>query len=410
MKIAIIGGGAAGIMCAATLAEKNDKHEVHIFEKNSKLGMKVSISGGGRCNVTTGIQDKTILAKKYIRGSNFLSPALAAFGPKAVMDWFESHNVPLKIEEDLRVFPESNNSEDVIDVFYDIFKKHNVILHFQEGVTQILQNKEKFTIQTKLENYEFDVLVLTTGGNAYSQTGSTGEGYVFAKNLGHTITTLGPSLNSFLTEEKWCKELLGISFKNSKFVTTTDEGKKVEATGPMIFTHFGISGPTTFALAAHLAFDTINPKHSKVVSFIPKAELDFNYWNESFQKQIANFPLKQIHNILTLELPSRFATKILELANILPERKANSITREERIKLAKLLAGELKLTLTMRKVGDEFVTAGGINSNEVDRKTMRSKLNPNLYFAGEILDVDGLTGGFNLQAAWCTGRLVGMNF
>lgn len=409
MKIGIIGGGAAGMMCATTLVEKSLSNEIHIFEKNNKLGVKVALTGGGRCNVTTGISDKNLLQKKYIRGSKFLSPALSAFGPSEVFSWFETRGVPLKVEEGMRVFPESNKSEDIINVFYKILKIPNIRFHFKERVIDIEKRGNQFEVQTLGGNFIFDVLVITTGGNAYAQTGSTGEGYGFAKKLGHSITKLGPSLNSFLVDEKWCKDLTGLSLPNTRFQAQTDTGQKVDVIGPVLFTHFGISGPNTFALAGHLAFDLINPQQTKKVIFIPDADYNFEDWNKALQAKFTEFPNKQIRNILNSFFPSKFVNKVLEIINIKPEKSVNIVTREERMKLAHILSGDLKLTITSRRPGDEFVTAGGISLDELDRKTMQSKLIPNLYFAGEVLDVDGVTGGYNLQAAWATGRLAGQS-
>jgi predicted Rossmann fold flavoprotein len=396
-------------MTAATLLEKNNEGEIHLFEKNKELGNKVSISGGGRCNVTTGITDKRQLLSKYIRGSQFLTPSLSAFPPSRVKEWFEDHGVPLKIEEDMRVFPVSDIGKDVVSMFEKLFDTPRMHIHYTEAVTDIKSVNDKFEISTTKSQYTFDATVLTTGGNAYAHTGSTGDGYAFAKELGHSVTELGPSLNSFMAKEQFCKELSGIDFQEARFEVILSTGEKKIVEGPMIFTHFGISGPAVFALAAHVAFEKISAVQPLKVKFLPIKTEHFDSWDKKLQEQIKANGLKFIVNILNEYMPNRFATKILELANIPPDRKAADINKEERRQIAHLLSGKLEITLTMRRPGDEFVTAGGVKLEEVDRKTMRSKFNPNLYFAGEILDIDGLTGGFNLQASWATGRMAGIN-
>lgn len=412
-RIAVIGGGAAGLMAAATLLEESrslgkEGVEVHLFEKNRILGMKVSISGGGRCNVTTGIDDRKKLLSKYIRGGKFLKPALAAFSPANMRTWVESHDVPVKIEADKRAFPASDRGKDIVDMFQGIFRDRRMHVHYLEPVVGIEQNKSdggQFQVRTKVQQYAFDAVILTTGGNAYGHTGSSGDGYAFAKAFGHTISELGPSLNSFETVEGWCGLLSGISFEKAKFRVVLRTGESKEVVGPMLFTHFGISGPTTFALAAEVAFEVINSQTPLEVAFIPLAQSDFADWSSRIQQGASTAGAKLLVNSLAEVLPRKFAATCLELTGVPAERKAAELTKAERNKLCHLLSGQLKLTLKARRAGDEFVTAGGVELSEVEAKTLRSKINPNLYFAGEILNIDGLTGGFNLQAAWSTGRL-----
>lgn len=399
-------------MAAATLLEQNQENdkqiEVHLFEKNKMLGNKVSISGGGRCNVTTGITDKRQLLSKYIRGSQFLTPALAAFPPNKVKDWFEAHGVPLKIEDDMRVFPVSDIGKDIVDLFERLFEDSRIHIHYLENIINI-EPDQNFKIISNKGEYLVDKVILTTGGNAYRHTGSTGDGYAFAKNLGHSITELGPSLNSFMTAEQWCKNLSGIDFQQAKFdiVLSNEEKRIIE--GPMLFTHFGISGPAVFALAAHAAFEKISPAQPYKIKFSPIKGETFDSWDQKLQEAIHESPTKFAVNILHQFFPARFAEVILQLAQIPNDKKATEISKEGRREIAHLLSRKIELHLTMRRPGDEFVTAGGVRLEEVDRRTMQSKINPNLYFAGEILDIDGLTGGFNLQAAWATGKMAGEN-
>lgn len=406
--IAIIGGGAAGMMAAATLLEsKTEDLGIHLFEKNTTLGVKVKISGGGRCNVTTGIHDPQVLLSKYIRGGKFLRPSLAAFPPQSVRRWFEDHGVPLKEEADRRVFPVSDRGEDVVGVFERLFRDPRMTVHFSEGITAIVHDGQKFQLTSSKDVYSCDTLVLTTGGNAYSRTGSTGDGYAFARALGHELTELGPSLNSFITATPWCRELSGISFPLAK-LTSKVNGSPVSVSGPVLFTHFGLSGPAVFALAAHLAFETISMDEQVTIRFSPDASLEFAKFDAQLRGLLERSGARQLHNVLHQFFPERFVVKLLELAE-LTGKKAAEVSKVERQKLVRLLTGELEIKVNARRPGDEFVTAGGIKLDQVNPKTMESKTLPGLYFAGEILDIDGLTGGFNLQSAWATGRMAGLS-
>lgn len=406
-KVGIIGGGAAGMMAAATLLESNVELEVHLFEKNSSLGKKVIISGGGRCNVTTGITDERALEKKYIRGMRFFKPALANFPPDKVLQWFELHGVPLKTESDSRVFPVSDRGQDIVGAFENVFAKGNLHLHFSEPIKSLSKGDVSFVLVTEIQTYEFDFIVIATGGNAYRHTGSSGDGYAFAVSCGHSITQLGPSLNSFEVVEGWPKALSGISFPAARLETC--DADRVGATGPFLFTHFGISGPVTFAFSAHTAFADVTQQKPLLVSFSPFAALSFEAWYERIQKAIESAGAKQIHSLLDQLLPKRFVVTLMEIARIKPDKQAATLSKEERKNLAHLLSGKLCISLVARRPGDEFVTAGGVDTDEINRKTMESKICNSLYFAGEVVNIDGVTGGFNLQVAWATGRLAGQS-
>jgi predicted Rossmann fold flavoprotein len=404
-KIAIIGGGAAGLMSAATLIEEKTPAEIHLFEKNSSLGAKVIISGGGRCNVTTGITDKKVLFSKYTRGANFLKTAIGKFPPEKVYEWFESQGIPLKTEDDQRVFPISNKGRDVVGVFEKMFKKQTVKVHFNEDVSKITPQERGCLLKSNKREELFDYVILTTGGNAYQHTGSTGDGYSFAKSFGHSITKLGPSLNSFLCHENWPKNLSGISLLEATLNAKTDDGEKISVTGPMLFTHFGISGPTVFALSSHLAFSEISPEKPIKVLIRPKADLNAHKWDKLLLEQFEKHPAQQILNTLKEQLPNRLCKSILQQSDIISEKKNSEISKKDRLRLAEFLGGQLKVSLAKRRPGDEFVTAGGVSRDEINAKTMQSKLDRRLFFGGEIMDIDGVTGGFNLQASWATGRL-----
>jgi hypothetical protein len=283
-----------------------------------------------------------------------------------------------------------------------------VTIHFAEPVIDCQPvNDNQFHLTTKRAEYDVDAVVITSGGNAYRHTGSTGDGYAFAAAMGHTITKLGPSLNSFEVTEQWPKDLSGISLPNVQLTATLVDGQKCSATGPFLFTHFGVSSPATFALSAHLAFSTITPKQPLAIHIQPIASKDFNFWDKELHNLLTAHSRKQIDRVLSELLPRRFVEQVLKLVKIKHDTSGHAVTKDQRRAVAHLLAGQLQVNLIGRLSGDEFVTAGGINLDEVDSQTLESKIRPGVYFGGEVLDVDGVTGGFNLQIAWATGRLAG---
>jgi len=407
-KVAVIGGGAAGIMVAASLVESEAQCDVVIFERNKKLGTKVVISGGGRCNLTTGITDRKELLSKYVRGGRFLKTAIAKFSPQRVIEWFESYGVKVKTENDLRVFPVSDDGNEVVAVFEKMFRENSVELHMGESVDVVEPYGDgKFKIISDKDEYEFDFVVLTTGGEAFSHTGSNGDGYVFARNFGHSITRLGPALNSFLSNEKWPRSLSGVSLKNVSLSAEVEGKGRVSVFGAMLFTHFGISGPVVFALSSHLAFTKISVHYPLKIFISPICEWGYDKWNKLLIDYFQKNGTQRILTFLKVYFPTRFARVLLNEAGISDEKKNSEISKNERLSLVKLLVGGLFVTTVQRRSGDEFVTAGGVSLDEVNFKTMESKLYSGLYFAGEVLNVDAVTGGFNLQSAWATGRLAG---
>lgn len=444
-QITIIWAGAAGLMTAATILENTESESchIHIFEKNKTPGNKIVISGGGRCNLTTGIEDKKILLSKYTRGADFIKKAFGKFSPRKCREWFESHGVPLKCEKDNRVFPVSDDGYDIVEVFEKVFAKYrNIItLHYGEGVDSIghseldsesssvsviarnesvpvtndvaiqvpeitehgllpsSQWQKLFQITTKKWTYDSEFVVVTTGWNAYSHTGSTGDGYAFARWLGHTITQLGPSLSSFLTSEKWTHELSGLAFESAKIG---------ELQWPLLLTHFGISGPLAFMTSSRLAWEAIDKSHPKIIHFFPISSMGYTEWEVFLKEQFTNHPKKLITNILTEKLPRRFAEAFIrEYFSSIENTFPVSIGKVVRENISKLLGEGIPLTLTERRPGDEFVTAGGVNTDEIDGETMESRIQENLYFAGEVLNVDGFTGWFSLQICWASGYAAG---
>ena len=408
-KIAIIGWWAAGMMAAATIIENWYTGEVHLFEKNKNLWAKVIISGWGRCNVTTSYYRWKDLGDKYIRWSEFVREAIGQFGPRKIFNRFENHGVPLKIEEDMRVFPKSDNGRDIVGVFEKLFSRHKSMrVHLTSGIDDIDYEKKKFILSTGGQKMNFDQIVIATGGNAYTATWSTGDAYNRAKKLWHTVTSLGPSLNSFLSEEKWMHELSGLSFEKAKFEITLSDGEKKNAIWPMLFTHFWISGPATFIVSAHSSFETINRSQALEVYFMPFVDRTREVWEEFFLQQAKEVPRKQITTILHTYLPQRIIDSLnTHIFAWALDGQIGVCSKALRIGLSEYLGWGWKISVVWRRAGDEFVTAWGVLLDEVNRQTMESKILPGLYFVGEILNVDGVTGWYNLTSSWATGRLAG---
>lgn len=393
------------MMAAVTALEENSEAQVSLLEKNPGLGSKVIISGGGRCNLTTGIHDPHALVERYPRGGKFLQSAFHRFPPQMVMDWFETHGVPLKTEADGRVFPVSDDGKDVVGAFEEALIKGKAEVLLKKDVQHIEKIGTKFQTQLKSgELLESDKVILTTGGQAYRHTGSTGDGYSFAENLGHSITPLAPSLNSFIFQEKWPTELSGVSLKKVQLRVKTSQ--KYEWTGPILFTHRGITGPAIFALSSLIAFEVYNGKEPILLALDFCPDLKLNELERAFAEELAANPKKQFANVLGHVVPKSLASKLCDLLQIKEEKTFAELSKKEFNKILELLKN-CPLHLVGRGAGDEFVTAGGVDTDEVDPRTMESKICPGLYFAGEILNIDGFTGGFNLQAAWATGHLAG---
>ncbi len=412
--ITIIWAGAAGLMIAATILESTGEGEdihIRLFEKNTSPGKKVIISGGGRCNVTTGITDRKELLARYTRWAEFIKTAMGKFSPKKCREWFESHGVPLKCESDNRVFPISDDGHDIVEVFSDVFAKYrdSISLHYSEWASSVRKVKETYSITTPKWVYDSDILVITTGGNAYSHTGSSWDGYAFARALGHTVTPLGPSLSSFLTSDNWLHILSGLAFEEASLgFTLGDSLIKQSLSWPLLLTHFGISWPLTFRVSSHLAFEMITPSLPKYISFSPLADMDFASWEVFLKESFQKYPKKLLSSILSEKLSRRFVDAFIQqyFASI-KETFVGSISRADREDISRLLGEGIPLTLIERRPGDEFVTAWGVSTDELDPESMESKTSKNLYFAGEILNVDGVTGGFSLQICWTSGYVAG---
>lgn len=394
-------------MTAATILAADAEAEVFLLERNDGLGKKVLISGGGRCNVTTGILDVRTVLTKYPRGSKFLSSAMFTFPPEAVQAWFEANGVPLKTEEDLRVFPVSDDGHDVVRAFERLFETPRMHVLLKTHVTGAERRPgDGFAVHSKgrPDPLAVDKVVLTTGGQAYRHTGSTGDGYAFATSLGHTLTPLAPSLNAFYTRERWPADVSGLSFPKAKF--TAKRGKGYSFTGPFLFTHKGVSGPAVFALSSLVAFERYDHEMPLEIAIDLFPDLTADGLRGVIEKQLAENPARIFQNVLATVIPKSLTGICVREAKLPGEKRADQIPKTDVARCAAWLKS-IPLRVVQRGGGDEFVTAGGVPLAEVDPSTMESKICPGLYFAGEILDIDGFTGGFNLQASWATGHLAG---
>lgn len=403
-RLAIIWWWAAGMMVAARLLEhKNLPLEIHLFEKNSKLGAKVIMSWGGRCNLTTGFFKLHDILPKYPRWAAFLTPALKLFGPKAIRRRFEAHGIPCKQEEDGRIFPVSDDGNQVVRVFEELFAQDNRLhLHLQTSIQTIQYHTGSFVLTDQKHTTTFDHVVLTTGGNAYAHTGSSGDGYAWARTLWHTITPLGPSLNSFITAQKRLHACSGISVPDALLKTET-----IQTRWPVLLTHFGISGPAVFAFSSHIPYAPIDQDHPYACRLQPVASTWVAQRTDRFLSHITTTPKKELATSLREFFPKKLANLLVKHHGYALHTTFGNLSREQRIWWCTLLWEGIPLQLTQRRPWDEFVTAWGVALDEVDPTSGQSRLVPGLYFAGEILDIDGYTGGYNLTASRAMGKLVG---
>lgn len=398
------------MMVAATILEEYvGSVRIFLFEKNTHCGAKVLISGGWRCNVTTGITDRKILLTKYIRGVKFLIPALNAFPPHKVVKRFEDHGVPLKCEPDNRVFPVSNNGKDIVGVFERLFKDDRIDCRFKVTVNAIMydHDQQQFCCHTNQGDIFVDRVVVATGGNAYAHTGSAGDGYTFARQLGHEVTQLGPSLNSFLSCEDRPKRCTWISFPQSSIQFVDHHQKKQNLTWPSLFTHFGMSGPLIFALSAYVAHTIIDTHHPLTVTRKPDHSKKYEYWYQRLSTACTQHPKKLLTTLLWQIFAERFVIELLWYAGGSVYQRCADCSHSLKKSLAHALGDGMKIQFCNRRAWDEFVTAWWVVTSQIDPKTMQSLLRPWLYRVGEVLDVDGLTWWFNLQSSRATGRLAG---
>lgn len=395
-------------MAAASILEWNGWNTtIHLFEKNSRLGAKVIISGWWRCNVTTGTFKRKELLKHYTRGADFLDYAFRQYSPKKIRKWFEDHGVPLKEENDGRIFPVSDDGHDIVAVFENLFatSKH-AHLHFKEPAQSIdVDWPHTFTLTSNQWTYACTHIIVATGGEAYAHTGSTGDGYSFARSIGHTITPLGPSLNSFMTTEKRIHACSGISFQNASFSVPDSPELKVPGSWPVMLTHFWVTWPHVFVLASHCAFKPIDASNPLRILFKPDSSLDAHSRDKLLVEYTQHASKKTLYTVLSWHFPKRFVEHFLDSVWYAKEFPMSWITKQDRLQLAEQLGHWIPLTLTKRRPWDEFVTAWWVVTDEVDPTTMESKITSWVYFVWEVLNIDWVTWWYNLQASWATGKL-----
>jgi len=409
-NLAIIGGGPAGMM-AGIQASKNGARVI-LIEKNPYLGVKLLITGKGRCNITNAEEDLKKLISIYGQNGKFLYSAINKFSNLDVIDFFENSGLKTKVERGNRVFPVSDTAKDVLYHLQKQLRANKVAVKLNSEVKKII-NKNNSIEKIILKNGEeiiADSYLITTGGKSYPGTGSTGDGYEWLKNLGHTIAEPRPALTPIIVKENTAKQLEGLSLKNVE-ISIWNKKKLGSEFGEALFTSNGLSGPIILNLSKVVEKNMKEGSFDKLRMTIDfKPALDFPTLDKRIQKDFAEIKNKQFKNSLGKLMPKKLIPVMIELSKINPDKKVNGVTKEERKTLVKLLK-EFKLTVS-GLVGFEkaIITSGGVNLKEIDPKTCKSKIIDNLYLAGEVLDIDGPTGGYNLQVAWSTGHLVGDQF
>lgn len=405
--IAVVGGGPAGLIAAGQAAQKGAR--VVLLEKNAELGKKLLLTGNGRCNLTNAVFDVKELVKEYGKGGPFLYSSLSRFGPEETMAFFEERGVELKTERGNRVFPVSDKSNDILSSLYKYLKEGNVKI-FREAkvINMIVRNNhiERLILRNReltARNY-----ILCTGGQSYPQTGSTGDGYRWADMMGHTITPLLPSIVPIKVNNDWVRSVMGLSLKNVSIYSYLDGQRQQSTFGEMLFTHFGISGPIVMDMSKHL-LELRKSGGNVQVRIDLKPALEPKKLDSRLLRDFGKFSGRKLKNALYELLPQKLIPVIIKLSGLDPDKQVDHLDREERQRLIKTLKG-LPLDIS-GSLGFKWsiVTSGGIELKEIDPKTLRSRVVDNLYCAGEILDLDGPTGGFNLQVCWTTGYIAGIS-
>ena len=400
--VIVVGGGAAGCMAALAAAQRGAS--VTLLERNPKLGRKLYITGKGRCNVTNDCTVQEVL-QNVPHNSRFLTSAVTRFPPEAVKAFFEGLGVPLKTERGNRVFPQSDKAADIIDALLRALRKARVDIVQDRAVGLILEEGCITGVKGEKGTYPCKAAVVATGGVSYPLTGSTGDGYALARSVGHTVLPPRPSLVPLVAEQDFCARMQGLSLRNVAIQVRNGKKKAVYAEqGELLFTHFGLSGPLILSASAHMRdFE----KEHYYINLDLKPALDEEKLDKRLLRDLEENANRDFHNVLEGLVPRLMVPVLAELTGIPAGTKANSVTREGRRRLLELLKGFPVEITGPRPVEEAIVTSGGIKIGEVDPKTMGSKRLPGLYFAGEILDVDGICGGYNLQWAWSSGHAAG---
>ena len=402
-RVAVIGAGAAGMMAAITAAEAGAA--VTLFERNDRVGKKLRITGKGRCNVTNNCDNNEFLSN-VPTNPRFLYASLSRFSTADTMAFFEDAGVPLKTERGKRVFPVSDRAADIVSAMERRCREVGVKIVHQRVRGLNIENGCIVGVRCGDSDEKFDAVIICTGGRSYSMTGSDGDGYRFAAEAGHTVTPLHPSLVPIVAEGKLCASLQGLSLRNvSLTIKMTQSGKAVyEDFGEMLFTHYGITGPLVLSASAHLS-DIAPGKYEAIIDLKPA--LDEKTLDARILSDFSKYQNRDLINALDDLLPQKMIAPYIKLCGIDPRKKVNSITREERERMVRILKGIRVKLVGFRPIEEAIVTRGGVSVKEIDPKTMQSKLVEGLYFAGEVLDVDAYTGGFNLQIAFSTATVAG---
>jgi predicted Rossmann fold flavoprotein len=403
--VAVIGGGAAGMFAAGRSAELGAR--TVLLEKNNKLGRKLLITGNGRCNLSQAEFDVRDMVEKFENGK-FLFSALSVFGVKETIEFFNKRGLETKVERGGRIFPTSDKAQDVLDVLINYMSENSVNVMRGAGINDLEKQENRIEkLLTEKGEIVAKNYILCTGGKSFPGTGSTGDGFRWSEKLGHHITELTPSLTPLNIKENWVESLQGLSLKNVELSIFQNNQKKDSLFGEMLFTHFGVSGPIVLSMSKYIG--NLIKKDKVTLSLDLKPALDFTKLDGRLQRDFQKYQNRAFKNSLDELLPQKIIPVIVKLSEIEPDKQTNSVTKEERHRLLNLLKS-LNMTVT-GLLGFEYslITSGGVDIKEIDPKTMKSKLIENLFFAGEIIDVDGPTGGYNLQACWSTGYIAGMN-
>lgn len=407
-RVVVIGGGAAGLMAAVIAGREGAK--VTLLEKMNYVGKKMGITGKGRCNITNAC-DMSDFIKNTPGNGKFLYGAYERFTNEDLLQLLHDAGLETKVERGGRVFPASDSALDVRNTFMKLMKHYGVDVHLEEPVKKLLVDDGVVTgVVTDRETYHADAVVIATGGKSYPATGSTGDGYILAAQVGHKITDIRPSLVPIVTEESWVKDLMGISLRNVELSVVAKNKVQAKMFGEMMFTHFGITGPIVLSLS-HTVGKLMRKKNIGTIGLDInlKPALSPETLDKRLQKDFDLYSKKQLINGMKDLLPSRLIPLIIELAGIDPQKPINQISKEERQQIGYMLQ-HMPLTVKgLRPVEEAIVTAGGISLKEFNPKTMESKLVKGLYGAGEVLDIDAFTGGYNLQAAFSTGYVAAMH-
>ena len=398
MKVAVIGGGAAGFFAALSAKKHSPKSEVVIFEKSNKLLAKVKISGGGRCNVTHACFKASMLSKFYPRGAKQLKKSFTLFNTNHTIAWFKERGVELKKESDNRMFPVSDSSITIINCFLDEARRLGVKIEKETAVTKIVQAKNKINLTVNGFDYIYDKVIVATGGSPKL------EGLNWLKSIGHTIVHPLPSLFTFNMPNEGIKILQGLSVKNA---IVRIQGTKLVHDGPLLITHSGMSGPAILKTSAWGARDlaNLNYEFKVLINWVGISNED--EVRTLVNRHCYNYDKKKVENSNPFEMPSRLWKYLLEKSELEGSKMNCDLSKKEKNKLINTLLNDVFEVKGKTTFKEEFVTCGGVSLNDVDMKTMQSKVVSNLYFAGEVLNIDGVTGGFNFQAAWTTGYIAG---